>query len=1139
MSQQNHHRRSKDFEDLKRPPNVSSDEETPEETVHSVKTDESLDSIKTNLRNVENNDELRDGNENKDNPEGNETRSFTEEPDNFTQNTAKFGERNVDSTENLTDQDIDNSSKLVPNDNKNKNGKGNDKDGESPNKTQRITEKSASQTNLLNMIKTDPKNTSTQTLPSKSDKPSKKRSSIPLLSSIRKYLTKKKAKSISKCESANVVWFANNSLQNIYSDTWNRQQHDLMKRESFDDELLETFRKAKLEQMEAFIANEKKTAKGSGENNFEYLKNMNEKSSEQNEANDKIILCLAEEIATNITNECTRTDIINPKEVQNSEDSANKESVNVKDKKGNVLMVSNLKEVLIVDNHFDTTINQQLRKTNDTSLTSSKKQDFEGNEIIDIEINKHGIENTRINPNALIEHNCETNVVFDVKRPFETSRLTDNTEDSLLDSQKLTEQVDKRSHNANSVPIQVVHDKTEDPCGDIIVHVDSDKVYDGENLTQFQKDDEVNGNTIQFEIQDTDYTTQLNKDVNEPIETNRKRTVRIGQERVRYLSVSSDENNVLSPGDFGSKFNKNICGNQEISEDIRMNLIKEIDKIFENEGLNLTFESESASDANDDESTQCLDKDLLKVKQKEILERITRNSPSKDKEKSNFSMGEHFNITAIQNPSNVDTHNKITDSKRNKLTKEFSNARNMVIQKTIPLQTALSNSENEDDEEQFDDSPENDILDIQNHPNNLEEFVLRNSLHHKTLKAKSAPENFSVNPLFDEDDNKSCVSDTIIDRLKMNDIDENISPSISVDLLNNGVKISSVSYLEEPSFPERKTPESGYSSTVETMFRASSPEVQLKTRQLPISLEIMNDQHTLSGIGPSETSVEQIKTHENYCCPMNMEKDEPGDVETFGTNELDTEFARGKSFPDVDKTILLETTLECDPDQSTPKKTTQETLLLPKILVTKNPKKSELPMNNQSLLEPGNIIDDRIIMERRKLILNSGKPSSSEQTPKSVNYVPDLSAELNKLSEGFVKLQRVFSRSVENLDEVNNDNIKNSEVDNVHTYENVANQVKSTERSDVPITKKSLDIGGYHNINSIKTQLSIANVTGVHTGRYSADVSPSKNLSIEPCETDYTGPVTEKTESADVVLSYSKLKELSNSRNTLNFNTRL
>uniref|UniRef100_A0A8D8RW40 E3 ubiquitin-protein ligase hyd n=1 Tax=Cacopsylla melanoneura TaxID=428564 RepID=A0A8D8RW40_9HEMI len=1062
--------RSKELDDLKRPANVSSDEDESFLGEHDVNMDVNTDEkIKHAVETIETNVEMEnveqqntvgrheemenkheqfehsvvtdaisqsDANDIRINDNGIKDKTDTER---IGKESKSEKAKQVDKID-TTNGNKNNQSEVTKNDNTEK-----DEISDSNAKNSyRGIERSASQAEFQKMPvqKTDPKYASVQTLPNMNtnEKPKKKKKS--LFSSIRNFLTNKKAKSISKCESSKTLLFADKSLQNIYSDTWNQKQADQMKRESFDDELLETFRKSKIKQIENFILNEQ-AVKGSEENNFDYLKNMNEEHDKETGNVD--------ENTPNLDSRNEEKSELNktaPLPLNISSDILEMQC----DKEARIIISTAVKEVTVLDNHFEA--NDQRRIDDRRSSGNEEKPSIlNAIPIISITDTEEVLTIETRTPKGVHNSNASTlERQHNVKSTSETDKTSPNTNtknvfDSIEtitpnESNKSNTSTLERQRNANSVPIQVVHEQTEHPCGDIIVHVDSDQAVE-----DIQNNDDAFEEDIDYEETFKNHDTQY----------------------------------------------KEIL---DISEDTRLHFIKEIDKIFEQEGLNITFEHDTTTHSLNETCEECndsnkpnetnvspkttLDKSLLKAKKEEIHAKIIKRhlmackGQTKDTNNGNVYVNDENNDLDNNMDSaehSIALNNELNDIK-DKIAEKFD-VQNITMQKTIHVSTALQSDNVEDleNDHEADSSIENSIPGDMN----LEEYVLRNSLRHKVLKPKTsvATANFSVNPLYsnDEDGEKPTTENLndSTDHQNRQETAENGERSTSLESNANDSFLS-----DEFSFHARKTPESGYSSNVEIFSRINTPELMEGIPETTRGINELGSREDLESIECQIPRMENVDTDKLY--KKTVQRQILSEFDSFEKENEHTEVNENASkgnnvegnnlnsggiaderlfVNDIDTFIRNEQTHS---HNNMVKPASEECAIHTNVesILNEDLLKLNVSTDNSQLLEPGILLDNRIIRERRNVILNTttAKPDESEKThidvqksqtetlkektethkaqtvthktqteaPKSLveakNLVPDLNEEL---SAEFDKLQRVFSRSLEHLDEIESD----------------------------------------------------------------------------------------------------------------------
>lgn len=879
-------------------------------------------------------------------------------------------------------------------------------------------EKSASHSELPKENKLDPKYMSTQTLPEQTKK--KKRN---LFSSIKKFLTKKKSKSIGKCES---TLFADKSLQNIYSDTWNQRQFDeQMKRATFDDELFETFRKSKLDQVESFIQNEQEAQAA---NNFNYLKNIGSESES-----------LKEEIVSNVSSEevvkeATYTDNGKTGSERTNEPLTESPSEVASDK--------------LTETDRDTSVEDIKNKTSTVSLedmrTSSEEQ-------VTVE------ESTPI-------------VVGDIK--ISTEQTNKSNSSSL-----------ERRRNNNSQPIQVMLDNSEHPCGDIIVHVDSDNSSEsvGHIGTSEESSPELHRHKKEHD------TTDKNID-----------------------QTDGDDQLLLD-----SNKNKGV----DISDQERALIITEIDKIFEDEGLNITFESsasgtnnETIHDLNEGSNKtirlsnnfslpSTLDRRILITKQEQIHKKnIGRRSNQVDKaenSKDNFNScdsddqersdnennGEETAI--LSNESEDISIDPETEAISEKIVDKFDVAK-IDMQKSFLVPGASSSSE----------SSKHVIPDdIEKTSSSLEEYVLRTSLRHKTLKPKNsvATANFSVNPIFTQDveDEKIVEGNLVVDTAngrnlpEINDDNSENILELSVPLRENGTSTPENSFLDpEYSFHLRKTPESGYSSTVETA-RGTTPDLTTELRKVSECEEFV--------VAPRMSEEQELPPNENL-----------------------EEVEGGKNIADMKI------------DVSTNKYAIDEKYSKSSIgAETVESKQPETVIQNKALLEPGIILDERIVLERRN-ILSHGSPSSSSRNNLNIRTNTDLEKNVVNVGDDSSKANTIdLTDSSNGREDLNQVSENQSEPTILNDHKNEL----------TPTTNLGVQLRAEFEKLSHVFSRSVENLTAENTG------SNNSNSTSDKCTVEQNNLVKDAkrfSQEADAgIVPYDHLKELSNARNAMHYNTRL
>lgn len=925
-----------------------------------------------------------------------------------------------------------------------------------------IIEKSASHSDILDTKKNDIRYISAQTLPNQTirddGKPAKKKSKN-IFSSLKKFLTKKKSKSISKCESSQSIWFADKSLQNIYSDTWNQKQHDQMKRESFDDELLDTFRKTKMAQIENFIKNEQAEQ---AFNNFDFLKNMSDTSSME----DNMLETVPEKTL---------------------------------EQPGKSIFTPNFAK-------------KNLEKP-------SVKTDLEGDAktiLQNVDMNVHDDKNqTQENENT------NTYVADDVKNITLEPMSSNNIEAEIIEqNNKSNSSTLERNRNNNSQPIQVVLDKTEHPCGDIIVHVDSDNGID--DVESIEKLD-------------------INADIS-PI-LRRNNLIKSSETQAQSLAVPASSNETMSDelnkiNDFTfasverdnnvheSKSYKNV----EISDQERAAIIAEIDQIFEYEGLNITFNdsissvdcastSKDKSDgsirlSNNFTLPQSLDRNILERKQEEIHEKnIQRNKATSVKQDFPNIKIESRDVDYLKSNENgksngTKNENSFTDSKLvdtditeigDKITDKFY-MENIDMQKSFLIPAdAIVKSQSNGSIESFSDKL----------AGNLEEYVLRNSVHHKTLKAKNTPatDNFSVNPLFTLEQDGNGV----------NIISENSEQNNeSADGINEARQTRAStpenSFLDaDYSFYLRKTPESGYSSTVETA-RGTTPDLSSELRRVSECEEMVvpNSYEKTTTSEGTETYKENTNDFDSTSTKNYNSKEK--DYKNVGNESAQD---KGKRFQhiDDDKSTEINKNKHHDKIQQTSKS---------------NPSRD----TKKSLLEPGIILDQRIVVERRN-ILSQRSPIPS---PRAVRNKINVNKEHDEQNNDVNVSQDKVSITQENVPN-DGENMRLEDVTENRNREDISTEINSS-----PVEPNNLGDQLYAEFVKLKNVFSksVENLgdnldsIDINVGKTEIKVSTSEipeakaNVGIEP-----------KRLSGPSIVPYDHLKELSNVRNSSNFNTRL
>lgn len=894
-------------------------------------------------------------------------------------------------------------------------------------------EKSASHSDFVKAKTLDPKYMSTQTLPDQGEKIKKKKKN--LFSSIKKFLSKKKSKSVGKSESN---LFADRSLQNIYSDTWNQRQLDEeVKRATFDDELFETFRKSKLEQVASFIQNEQEAQVP---NNFDYLKNMGEENGSLQDEN------LQNDMAKEVTKN----------EIDSNTCKTESECLDRMDGKSLSAEVA--------------------EKAPETCQKNTKE--CEKNELTTVRTDE--MKTTLIDDPVTVEEDASK----DVNDTKTSTERTNKSNSSTLE----------RRRNNNSQPIQVMLDNSEHPCGDIIVHVDSD-----------------NGTS--------DNSSESIGNMGTSVESSPELQRHLKDHETGANCSNYDQNDGQCL--LGSKNYRVI----EISDQERASIITEIDKIFEDEGLNITFDNSitgiingeiaHASNEGSNKSIRLsnnfslpatLDRSVLITKQEQIHSKNIRRKRNKITEKAVDSNDELYCSDSDNQARSKDEKSfeeSIKHNRENEITSRDSDMEEIGdkivdkfdvdkidMQKSFLVPTVSFSSESNEHETMPNDA--------EKHTGSLEEYVLRNSLRHKILKPKNsaATLNFSVNPIYSQevDVDPILVEDKHNDQNSPNTNDEIVENvfEISEKYRENDTSTPDNSFLDtEYSFHLRKTPESGYSSTVETV-RGTTPDLASELRKVSECEEIVVPAiYKLSegdSSSPCEIQEEVDATHGKIDEKKCIDSKSPEEISTKCSNSsMDLESHR-----------------------------------------------RETNVPNKLLLEPGIILDERIVLERRN-ILSQGSPIPC---PRNRTNISTNSRETN------VFLDKEKNSKGNNFKQINSskagkDLIQDKALDEV-SKPNIL-QDNNMELALQPPT----DLGGqlsveFEKLTRVFSQ-SVENLAENNSKFTSNDTAQAKSFvqeNVEPKNVD----VETKRFSQDAeggIVPYDHLKELSNARNTAHYNTRL